>query len=94
MVEEKSIVEELNNMSEKEQIKLLLEKAKEYEWEIQMEDKKNFHINMRNIQLKRTEYLNYWNEKIISWTIWTGTKRISGKYGDMIYQFLELIKDK
>jgi hypothetical protein len=92
-IEEKVIVERLNELEEKEQIALLMRNAIECEWDIHAEkDKRNFHINFGKTHIRRQEFTDFKRYKIILWSIWDGDKRIFGKFGDMFYLFLELMK--
>jgi hypothetical protein len=94
-LEEKAIIERLNEMTEQEQIALLIRNAIECDWDIHAEkDKRNFHINFGKIMMQRQEFTDYKRYKIILWSIWDGEKRIFGKFGDMFHLFLTLMERK
>ena len=92
-IEEKEVVERLNELSEREQIALLMRNAIEQEWDIQAGDNKhNFHINFGKTHILRQEFFDYKNYHITLWSVWDEEKRAYGKFGDMFFLFLELMK--
>jgi len=100
LLEDKSVISDMNNLSEEEQRQLVLSHAKEEGIEIiyQMiknrKDKRNFHILTENgVLLQRMEFMSYFeHKKYIIWsTIGTNLKRIQGDFGTVIYEFNKAI---
>jgi len=93
-----TIQEELSKVGEDMQIKIVLQRAKEYNWDILKDrgDKLNFSImTEKGIMLQRTEYLNK-IQKVKYWAVRTlDGILIKGEYADIISIFVdEVIKSK
>jgi hypothetical protein len=85
-------VGKLNALSEEKQITQILDRAKENGWEVYEEDKRNFHLNIGKIQVKRTEYNNSIGRKVLQWYIWTGEKKIIGDYGTNVLFLISFLE--
>jgi hypothetical protein len=85
-------VRKLNALSEEEQIIRLLDRAKEHGWEVYKEDERNFHLNIGQLQVKRTEYKNSISRRVLEWHIWTGEKKISGDYGTIVLFLISFLE--
>jgi len=96
---DQNVVNKLNNLTEKQQIDVVLARAKEHAWKIYMgtqkmamRDRKNFHIlTDNNIMLQRMEYKNYLQHQVVTWSIVKKdtNERIEGDYGTIICKFVE-----
>lgn len=97
-MDQKTILE-LNQVSEEDQRKIVLSRAREHGWHIyyaiikkKQKDRKNFHIlTDNNIMLQRIEYLNYIGKRIVEWSMVKKdtNERINGNYGTIICEFVK-----
>jgi hypothetical protein len=98
LLEDKSVISEMNKLSEEQQKALVISYAKQEDLEIyfgtikkKQKDSKNFHILLDNgVVLQREEFVSYWEPK--RWVLWSimgkdFQKRIHGDFGSVIYAF-------
>ena len=96
---DQKIVKGLNEIPEKEQVDIVLSRAKEHGWHIYyailkkaQKDRKNFHLLTDNgIMLQRIEYQNCLKKNIVEWSMVQKdtNKRVNGDYGTVISLFVE-----
>lgn len=92
-------IKKLNEISEKEQRKIVITNAKKYGWHIyyaiikkKQKDAKNFHILTNNgIILQRSEWKDYLQNNRVEWSMVKKdtNERIKGDYGTVISEFVK-----
>ena len=103
--EEVLFQDRMNGLSSEEQRLLILRKAKEFVWEhfdnkIDRKDRKNrnFHYIVRNdlnrdLRIQRSEINCKVRGKLIAWTLWNKTHRITGSFGELIHQLVKMANE-
>lgn len=101
LLEDKSVISEMNALSEEDQRKLVLSHAKMEDCEIyygmikkKQKDSKNFHIlTDRGVLLQRQEFSEFMKtkNKIVWSVVGKNTKRIYGDFGTVIDTFNKMI---